>query len=281
MNTFLPPDAEDFPPLKEEDIRPPRRYLGMTIKQLVVVGGLALLACILMAVLGYLILRNLTAGPVSPVSSGLPTEMPSPTFTASPLPSATPTATATPIPYESVLPPGWKQLRYLTVELWVPPSFVGGGMFDERDATVAAIDALGPDFSAVTRSLDRYPPTTVLLAVDSNLGRYFIITNLIVFFEPLPFSNLDAYPDYYLTTYYQSGTATPFMQENRRYAIRDLPARRFIITLRQGTIEVAETVYIIQDGETIWALSCVTSAAELYERLPVFDQIAQTLRLAP
>ncbi len=280
MNDFLPPEEEGFLPLQEETIRPPRRYLGMTVTQLAVVGALALLACLLMAVLGYLILQNLLARPAVSAPPVGP-EMPSPTFTATPAPTETPTPTATPIPYESVLPAGWNQLRYLTVELWVPPSFVGGGMFDQRESTLAAIAALGPDFSSVIQSADRYPPTTVLLAVDSNLGRYFVITNLIVFFEPVPFSDLDAYPNYYLATYYPGGTTTPFMQENRRYAIRDWPARRFIITLRQGTVEVAETVYLLQDGETIWALSCVTSTAELYERLPVFDQIAQTLRVAP
>ncbi len=280
MNAFLPPEEEGFLPLKEDEIRPARRYLGMTVTQLVIVAGLALLACLLMGVLAYLIVRSVLGG--ASASVAVPqSATATPTFTATFTPTITPTPTATPIPYESVLPPGWNQLRYAQVELWVPPSFVGGDMFDNRNATLAAIAALGPQFSNISESVAQIPPTTLLLAVDSNLGRYMVITNVIVFFESAAFSSLDAYPNYYLQTYYLPNVPNSYIQENRAYLIRDFPGRRFIISARRGTSEFTETVYILQDGDTIWAVSCVTSAAELYERLSVFDQIAQTLRFAP
>lgn len=263
-----------------DDYSPPKRYFGLTVTQLGILAGLALLACILMSVLGYLIVRNglggaSTSGAVPPPATATPT------FTATFTPTISPTPTATPIPYESVLQPGWSQLRSAQVELWVPPSFVGGDMLNNRSATLAAITALGSQFASISESAAQIPPTTLLMAVDSNLGRYLVITNVIVFFELESFPSLDAYPNYYWQTYYQPDVPNSYIQENRSYLIRDLPGRRFIISARRGTLEFAETVYILQDGETIWVVSCVTSAAELYERLPIFDQIAQTFRLTP
>jgi hypothetical protein len=263
-----------------DDYSPPKRYFGMTLAQVGILAGLALLACLLLSALGYLIVRNVLGG-ASPPAVVPPAETATPTFTATFTPTITPTPTATPIPYESVLPAGWNPLRYASVELWLPPSFVGGDMLDNRSATLAAIAALGPEFSSVVEASGQIPPTTLLLAVDPNLGRYLIITNVIVFFEVGTPGGLDGYPNYYLENYYLAELPNSYIQDNRRYAIRDLPGRRFIISARRGTVEFSETVYILQDGDTIWALSCVTSAAELYERLPVFDQIAQTFRVAP
>ena len=83
-----------------------RKYLGMTIRQVGILAGLAVLACLIMGVTGGLALRGSLG-----LFSRPPESTPVPQFTATPfvIPTVTPTETPTPIPYEQLIPFGWTQ----------------------------------------------------------------------------------------------------------------------------------------------------------------------------
>ncbi|HVF25901.1 MAG TPA: hypothetical protein VNA23_08430, partial [Anaerolineales bacterium] len=90
-----------------------RKYFGLTTSQLGVLGGLAVAACLVFALIGWFILRGGFSFSRSPVNT------PTPQATSTPfvIPTITPTLTATPIPYEQLIPAGWTQHRTELVEL--------------------------------------------------------------------------------------------------------------------------------------------------------------------
>ena len=78
-----------------------RKYLGMTVQQLGILAGLAVLACLIFGVTGGFALRGglgLFSRPPQP------TPFMQPTATVIIIPTVTLTATQTPIPYEQLIP---------------------------------------------------------------------------------------------------------------------------------------------------------------------------------
>ena len=97
-----------------------RKYLGMTVRQLGILAGLVVLACLIFGVTGSLALRR-GLGLFSRAPQSTPVIQPSATSVI--LPTITPTETVTPIPYEQLIPFGWTQHQTQLMEIWMPPDF--------------------------------------------------------------------------------------------------------------------------------------------------------------
>ena len=98
-----------------------KKYFGMTVKQLGILGGLAGLAFLLFCILGFLIIGRGLRGAAQPIS--LSTNTPEPTVTPVLSPTPTSTPAATPIPYASLVPSNWVQYHKDLYELWLPAGY--------------------------------------------------------------------------------------------------------------------------------------------------------------
>lgn len=218
-----------------------RKYFGMTIQQIGILVGLAVTACVLFAVVGWLALRGgFRQAPV-------PTLPPQMTATPYVIPTVTATATLTPVPYEQLIPEGWTQHKTELVELWLPANF---------KPTTADVD----EELALTGS----NPKTSLYKM-----------NVIVTYEPLGTDTLDAYIDNSLLT------LDPALRvvERRKVSVNATDAVRMVLEGRVEGIDVNELVYVFQDGSTAWAVLYTAQINEFYAMLPTFEQSAKTFRI--
>ena len=100
-----------------------KRYLGMTVVQLVILGCLALVACGTVAGGLMFASSSTSGGGISLFPSPVPSSTPQPTSTPFLTETPAPTPTETQIPYEELIPSGWNQYATTNIELWLPPQF--------------------------------------------------------------------------------------------------------------------------------------------------------------
>jgi hypothetical protein len=251
--------------------RNPARYFGMTIAQLGILSCLAVLACgatgtvlWLMAAPG-LTISNLFG---NPGASNVPTAA---------LPTWIPTATAAPIetptliPYDALVPAGWKQFKGKGVEVWLPSSFVGQNVDQFIKDAIAKAEKLG--FSVDSES--QQDVTYVLAAKESQASQYLYYTNLIIAFTPLPSNGVEAY----LKENLAKAPPQVVVVEHKQVRIGNYDGWRLVEEVNLNNMRLAQVDYLIQDGDRLWDLGYATHQNELYERLPTFDQSAQTFRV--
>ncbi len=222
-----------------------RKYFGMTMQQLGILIGLAIVVCLLFGVTGFFILRRGLSG----LQSQAPAIPPTMQMTATPfaLPTLTPTETLTPVPYEQLIPTGWAQFKTALVEIWLPPAFKS----TKKDADEE------------------------LAALSSNSKNSLYKMRVGVSFEPLVEDSLDAYIDSRIAKMDPSIRVV----DRRKVSINSTNAVRILIEGRIQTVDVNELVYIFQDGGTAWAVTYVAQINEFYDMLPTFEQSAKTFRI--
>ena len=243
-----------------------KRYLGMTIPQLGVLGVLGLCICSIF-VGGFWWLNSMVAAayeaPVpGPVVTPLPTSTPLPTVTPFPTPSPTP------ITYESLIPAGWKQFTSAAapgMEVWLPSSYVPQTEADRKNAIQIPGTEEGEEI------------VSILLLKDVTPSPYLILTTFELVTRPVFDSDLDQMIDDQFGTLMRTGRLLerdPFVFETEAY-----PARRLILDINVSGVDAGLMVYVVQMGNDLYYLGFGTPFNELYARLPVFDQIAQTFRI--
>ncbi len=220
-----------------------KKYFGMSMQQLGVLGGLAVVACLLFVFLGISVLRRGMGG------SGQPQTPPTVASTATMIviPTLTPTVTATPVPYEQLIPEGWKQFKTTLVEIWLPPTFKSVSMNLKEELAAESGDA-----------------KTSLYKMRTIIG-----------FEPLAGKTLDEYIDGALPTI----DPTFRMVDRRKVSVNGTEAIRMLFEGRVDTIDVNELLYVIQDGGTVWYVLYAAQINEFYETLPVFEESIKTFRI--
>lgn len=218
-----------------------RRVLGMTTVQVGILAGLAVAACMLFAIVGWLVMRGgLRQAPAT-------TPVPQMTSTPYVLPTFTPTLTLTPVPYEQLIPEGWTQHKTELVEIWLPANFKVGDLDVDEE----------------------------LALTGSNPKTSLYDMNVIVTFEPLGSETLDAYIDNTVLKL----NPTLRVVERRKVSLNATDAVRMVFEGRVEGIDVNELIYVIQDGGTAWAVLYIAQINEFYEMLPTFEQSAKTFRI--
>lgn len=227
------------------------KYFGLTLTQLGILAGLAVIACLLFTLTGWFALRN-SFRPVSDSHSTLVSQ-----FTATPwmIPSTVPTGTATPIPYEDLIPNGWVQFKTGLVEIWLPAEFQPGDPQLFNNSTNTAIGEL------------------LLTNSGSEPSVYRML--VIVSYEPLTANSLDSYLD----TEISKLPAEIRVAERRNVTLNTTDAVRFIFETRYNNLDVNDLTYVFLDGSTIWYVEYIAQINEFFEMLSVFEKSAQTFRV--
>ncbi len=230
-----------------------RKYLGMTLSQLGILAGLAILACLIFAVTGGLVLRRglglFSRGPK-------PTPAILPTSTSIILPTITPTETQTPVPYAQLIPNGWTQHKTQLIELWTPPDF--------KDAAPGVVSGVAGN----SVFLD--------LALVSSIKTSGYPTSISVSYEPLTANTLDEFIKVKLSNIPPDIN----MVENRKVSINSTDAVRLMFeSKKNSSLDVNDLLCVFQDGGTVWYVKYSAEISDFYERLPNFEESVKTFRI--
>ncbi len=231
-----------------------RTFFGMTSTQIAILAGLAVVACLLLGISGWLVFENLPQLFVSQSSMETPVPQFTPTLFLTSTPP--PTETLTPLPYELLIPDGWEQHRTTLVEIWLPPGFKNAKS-DEiaQFKTTAAV------------------PELVLTSLSSKLDLYKVVVGIT--YEPLTTNTLDEFLNLTLSTLSSNLTLT----DRRKVSINSHKVVRLILETRQGSLDLNFLVYVFLDGGTIWNVYYGAQINEFYEMLPTFETSIQTFRI--
>jgi hypothetical protein len=227
-----------------------RKYFGMTVTQIGILGGMALLVLCLFGILGYLVLGG--GFGLGGSSQEIPT--PNPTVTLVVIPTATPTALPTSIPYEQLIPTGWTQYRTALVELWLPPAYKVP--------------------KSNTSGLAPLATSEVLVSKPAAKASLFALW-VTVSYEPQTADSLDTFLD----VKFQSLPSTYRVVDRQNVVVNSVPAVRVVIETRVKNVDVNELVYVFQDGGTVWYVLYAAQINDFYDNMENFEASARTFRL--
>lgn len=239
----------------------------MTMNQLLVLGGLfVMVCCILAGGLGLLnYMTNTYYAPSVPGDVTLPTPLPS--ATAGPTEPLTQTPTPTEIPYESFIPQGWKQFTLPEapgMEFWLPggyKSLTG----KEKDQN-SPVPMYGPNADDMK---------VLMVLVDSKESTLLLYTNAYVTTVPMRGSSLDEAVDSVFSQLMRTGR----MIEQKPFDLFGYSGQKLVFDINLNGINAGVVVYVFQRGNELWQFGFLTPYNELFARMEEFDTAARTFRL--
>ncbi len=281
------------------DTGAPRRILGMKVWQVALLGGMAVLDCLVLVIGAVIILGAPLSGPGGGLAAGaLATAtpvVPTPGATLAPTPSitpitmafqfptytpyGTPAETFTPSPSVTALMEGWVKFSQPTIEIWMPGTFAAGNPKTETDAIIASLKEKGANFNwdVIKKQLESVSANYVMWAIDSHQGNPDYITNMFVaYFPPNPGEPLADYARRFVGE--MSDTFILIEQANTRHP--DYDVLRTVLEDKADTGTKARIVlYVMRVDDVLWNILCFTAADEASERLPVFDRMVESFRV--
>ena len=228
-------------------------FASMTVAQIGILLGMAVVLIILACVGGFLVIRNLGGGGDLSQQSA-PTMIPTVTSAVIASPTVTPTLTLTPIPYEQLIPADWKQYKTSLVEIWLPPNFT----------------APSKKTSDLTNGF--FATELVITEVSSKSSAYRM--QVAVSYDVMTGDSLDQF----LNGKFPHLPYQANVTDRRNIVINSLDARRIVIEYRANNIDYNDAVYVIQDGATVWYIQYAAEIAEFFNNLPIFEQSVKTFR---
>jgi len=229
-----------------------RKYLGMTLRQIGILTGLAAIACILLCAASWLAVRRgiglLSQAPENTTVAG---------STATPflLPTQSPTASPTPVPYEELLPAGWSQHKTALIELWMPSDF--------ENAAPGVVTGVAGN-SVI---LD--------LALVATSGKSSYPRSVSVSFEPLTSGTLEEFLDVKLSNIPPEINLAVHQKVN----LNSVEATRLMFESQTGSLYINDLLFVFQDGGTVWYVKYSAEISEFYEMLPVIEDSIRTFRI--
>jgi len=228
-----------------------RKYFGMTMMQVGIIGGMVVVLLVLVCVGGYMVLRNRgQSASTQPMFTIAPTVtsvvVVQPTMTTTPLPTS--------LPYEQLVPAGWNQYKTPLVEIWLPNNFK---LADKKTQNTSA------GFST---------PELLITEIPSKSSAYNMLVG--VSWEVMTGDSLDTFiQDQFPALPYQA-----HVSDYRTVYVNSVEARRIVLELRVNNTDINDMVYVFQDGNTVWYVEYIAQIAEFFDNLPVFEQSIKTFR---
>ena len=171
----------------------------------------------------------------------------------------------------------WKQFTTDKIEVSLPGSYEGGDPSNQSvQALIGMIRNMGPQYEETVRMLEQNPSLLLFLALDTNLSSAGFLTNLTIVTERgalyLPISAILEM----LTR--EVGSINRVVLEKKEITLPPYEAGRMILQATDLPGDVRQVVYILKDGDNLWALTYSTSAAELDQRMPEFERSVGTFK---
>jgi hypothetical protein len=249
-----------------------KRYLGMTLAQIGILATLALVACIVIGVLGALML-NLVPG----------TQQAEPTYTFQPSPTFVATSTAWP----TITPiPNWKEYSFLEnqARIWLPASYSGGDTVTSSEEILENLRVTFNDeaFARDVEGLLAIPEIT-FFAFDTESTSSARIAY--VGSEPLN-PDLDLSMDFYLNRMMDNfSEASDRVVERQIVRLDHYQAGKLVVESRvpAGDSEsfVTIVIYMVQVGDTMWFITFRTGREEFKDYREIIETSANSFWVQP
>jgi hypothetical protein len=231
-----------------------RKYFGLTVTQLGILGGLAGIAFLLFCMVGCLLLGKVREKAFPQISAAAPTIQPTPTIILTPTLTTTPAPT--PVPYASLVPTGWAQYRTALYEIWMLPGYKATKTID------VLMTGLGGN------------PVLDLSLKGAYTSKSTNKIYLTISYEPVTGDSFDAFIASHLTNL----GVNP--NERTKTTINADPAIRLVFSGRKGNnTDVNELTYVVLDGTTVWYLQYTAEITDFYNLLADFETSAKTFRM--
>jgi hypothetical protein len=274
----------------------------MKLWQIALLGGMAAMICLVLAVGGVLVFRSMPSKSpeqnaavalrlaLTQTAAALPTVAPSPLPLETPtsldylLPTFTPYGTPpeegpTLTPSSTSSMKGWVKFSVREVEIWMPGSFAAGNPHTDAKAIIASLKEKGAqyNFDNIEKPLTSSSKNYVLWGIDSYQGNPSIVTNVAIRYGyPTPGEPLEDYA----TQLIGAISADFQLIEQRRVASTLYEIARIILETKNppGT-PTRMVLYAVRDKNIIWDVVCITATDEMTSRLPDFDLMVATFRV--
>jgi hypothetical protein len=285
------------------DAGAPRRILGMKIWQFALLGGMAVLDCLVLVVGAVIILGAIPSTPgggsvagasstSTPVVAPLePTVAPSPSVTPITMafqfptytPYGTPAETFTLTPSATGMMDGWVKFTVPEIEVWLPGSFAAGKPQTEADAIIASLKEKGAyptaDWDWFKEVLESQSESIVMWAFDSYQGNPEAITDIAFIYlgsnagEPL----ID------IATRFVGTMSDDYKFVEQQSSVRHPEYEAVMVMLEAKDSGEAPTLtaafYVLRARNVVWGILCETAKDEMNERLPIFNRIVESFRV--
>jgi hypothetical protein len=279
----------------------PRRILGMKPWQIILLGGMAGMDCLVFAVGAYMLfgsmqsrspnqssaaelglaLTRTAASLATAVPSPLPSETPTPldfllpTFT----PNGTLPASPTPTPSPTSEMEGWVKFSVREVEIWMPGSYAAGNPHTDTKAITASLKGKGANynFANIEKQMTSIEKNYIFWGIDSFQSNPSIITNVAIRYNyPTPGETMEDYA----TQFIGANSADFQLIEQQKVPSTLYEIERVILGTKNTQETSARLVfYAVRDQNVIWDILCITAADEMTARLRTFDLMAATFRV--
>lgn len=179
----------------------------------------------------------------------------------------------------AVAPPaGWNKFEGEGIEVWLPNSYQGGDLEKDLDVIVGRLEALGPEYEQIIQTIKANPSLFVLWAFDTFVGNSGFLTNMNITHEEVVSAvTLDMYID----AVKEQLPSTFAITDQKEIQLGDHEAVQLEIDVNEAGINAKEAMFVIKDDTTIWVVTYSTGADEFGNRLPIFEQSADTIRINP
>jgi hypothetical protein len=252
--------------IEENSMKTGQRYLGMTLVQIVILAALALVACIILGILGTMLLNSTPN-----------TQIAQPTYTLQPSP--TPFFTTTPWPTITPIP-DWQEYSFADgqARIWLPASYIGGDTATSSGAIMEKLKATIDDeaFANDIQGLIASPEVS-FFAFDTEFTsavRFMFIGN-----ETLS-PDLVITMDDYLNSMMNTTDGSNRVVERQVTQLDNNPAGILVVESKvpAGDVEVylRAAVYVIQVDNTMWLITFRTGREEFGSYRPIIEASAKS-----
>jgi hypothetical protein len=250
-----------------------KRYFGMTLAQIGILVALAIVACVVIGILGMMMLN----------SSPFTQQQVEPTYTLQPSPAVV----LSPTPWPTITPiPDWQEYSISEgqARIWLPARYIGG---ETATSTDMIMERLRATFNNETFANDIQVllaiPEVIFFAFDTefeNSARFMYIGK----------EALD--PDLvYSMNYYLNSLMDSFTGANDRVVGRQIEELDYYkagnlvveskIPAEGAEVFITTTIYLIQVNDTMWSITFRTGREEFSDYQEIIETSVKSFWVQP
>jgi hypothetical protein len=258
------------------------RYLGMTNSQISILAGLAAIVVLAICAMFWMIFSTaFQAEPLAPngqtglSNQGQTTSTLAVTITTTPSVTLEPSATVT--PPATIVPPGdWAMFETRGAQIWLPNSFVGGDMTDQRAKTIQKVNKLGKYYKLIVEDMKAAPEDYVMWMLDTGWDKSVIVSTVIVHHQVL---TVDTKLEKYIQDELAKLNETPTINKNKKMTVLGYETRQLVFQALLGTLEFTCVNYFIKDEADFWRVDYCVAPERYYELYPLIENSMKTFYL--